>query len=245
MPQAGGSAAREFERRKQARRRRFRANLVRILVVAVVLGVIAGAAAGSVLTPKAAWGVGLVVAAVFLASSWVLPQTTTAWATGAAGERKTARALAKLPPDRFAVLHDRAIPGSRANIDHLVIGPPGVFVVESKLYKGKVTVKGGELLVNGRRKPIIEQAHREAAVVQSALGAELARLGIDVWPLLCIHGADLPWTKKVLGVRIVGARGLGRTLRDMPTALQPADVQGLVDLAAQRLPPASWRSVQT
>ena len=239
MSEAGGSTAREFERQKQSRRRRFRDNLGRILAVAVALGAISGVLIGAVLGVKAGWELGILVAVAFVVSTWVLPQTTTAWAKGEAGERKTARALAKLPPDRFTVLHDRAIPGSPANIDHVVIGPPGVFVVESKSYKGKVTVQGDEVLVGGRRRPIIEQAHREAAVVQSALAPELARLSIDVWPLVCIHGADLPWNKKVLGVRIVGARGLVRSLRDMPPILGPEDVRLLGDLADQRLPPAS------
>jgi hypothetical protein len=238
MSRAGGSAAREYQRRKEARRRRFRANLVRILGAAVMLGAIAGLAVARAIDPRVGWWVGLLVVGAFVAGNWVLPQSTTAWAIGAAGERRTARALAKLPPDRFAVLHDRAIPGSRANIDHIVIGPPGVFVVESKFYKGKVTLKGDQLLVNGRRKPIIEQAHREAAAVQSALRPELSRLGIDVWPFVCIHGADLPRTRKVLGVRIVGGRGLVRALMRMPTVLRPESVRLLEGLLIQRLPSA-------
>ena len=60
----------------------------------------------------------------------------------------------------MAVLHDRRIPGSRANIDHLVISPAGVFVIDAKNYKGRVErrVRGawlsGEdcLYVGGRDK---------------------------------------------------------------------------------------------
>ncbi|MDP9270153.1 MAG: NERD domain-containing protein, partial [Chloroflexota bacterium] len=61
----------------------------------------------------------------------VVPIHITAWATGADGEARTARVLEPLRAEGFAILHDRRIPGGRANIDHIVIGPPGVFVVET------------------------------------------------------------------------------------------------------------------
>jgi Nuclease-related domain len=46
-----------------------------------------------------------------------------AWRRGAAGERRTGRLLGPLERHGWVVLHDLAVPGSRANIDHLVIGP--------------------------------------------------------------------------------------------------------------------------
>ena len=61
-----------------------------------------------------------------------------AWRRGAAGERRTARRLAQLERHGWAVLHDLAVPGSRANLDHLVIGPGGVFVIDSKQYRGRL-----------------------------------------------------------------------------------------------------------
>lgn len=48
------------------------------------------------------------------------------WARGAAGERATAELLERLPLQRWAVLHDLKVPASRANIDHLAIGPSGL-----------------------------------------------------------------------------------------------------------------------
>ncbi len=63
-------------------------------------------------------------------------QATKAWATGAAGEERVAEVLAGVPG--IDVLHDRRVPGSRANIDHIVIGPSGVFVVDAKKYQGSI-----------------------------------------------------------------------------------------------------------
>jgi hypothetical protein len=59
-------------------------------------------------------------------------------ATRGGGERRTARLLGPLKRHGRAILHDLAVPGSRANIDHLVIGPGGVFVVDSKQYRGRL-----------------------------------------------------------------------------------------------------------
>ncbi|WP_134772996.1 nuclease-related domain-containing protein [Ornithinimicrobium flavum] len=86
------------------------------------------------------------------------PQTTKAWATGAVGEERLGRRLdPRRPPGR--VLHDRGIPGSRANLDHLVVCPTGVYVVDAKRYQGRPhrVVEGGlftprtEKLLVGRR----------------------------------------------------------------------------------------------
>ena len=86
----------------------------------------------------ASW-LGLVVAApAAAAAGWGLrlrpSPDTVAWRRGAAGERHTARLLDPLERHGWAVLHDLALPGSRANIDHLVIGPGGALVIDSKHY---------------------------------------------------------------------------------------------------------------
>ena len=74
-----------------------------------------------------------------------------AWRRGAAGERRTARLLDPLERHGWAVLHDLAVPGSRANIDHLVIGPGGVFVIDSKQYRGRhgARVPWGKVVTQG------------------------------------------------------------------------------------------------
>jgi hypothetical protein len=52
---------------------------------------------------------------------------------GPAGERRTARLLDRLTRDGYVVFHDLAVPrNTSANVDHLVIGPTGVFVIDSK-----------------------------------------------------------------------------------------------------------------
>ncbi|BAS11743.1 hypothetical protein AHiyo8_00460 [Arthrobacter sp. Hiyo8] len=64
-----------------------------------------------------------------------------------------------MAPDGLAVLHDRLIPGSKANIDHIAITPGGIWVIDAKRYKGgpQLKIEGGilrprvERLLVGRR----------------------------------------------------------------------------------------------
>jgi hypothetical protein len=67
---------------------------------------------------------------------------------GAAGEIQVGNGLAKLPDD-YCVINDVATP--HGNLDHVVVGPTGVFVLDTKAWRGIVTSDGkGELLLNGK-----------------------------------------------------------------------------------------------
>lgn len=73
------------------------------------------------------------------------PQSTRAWGTGAIGEERLGSRLNELAGDSLRVLHDRKIPRSTANIDHLAVTPNGVFVIDAKRYRGRpaLVVDGG------------------------------------------------------------------------------------------------------
>lgn len=60
------------------------------------------------------------------------PQSTTAWDTGAVGEERLGHRLNASESETCRVLHDRRMPGSRANIDHLAVTPTGVYVIDAK-----------------------------------------------------------------------------------------------------------------
>src|SRR3954469_25066176 len=72
-----------------------------------------------------------------------------AWEQGAIGEVTTAALLSGLEDIGWVILHDLAIPGSKANIDHLLIGPGGVLVIDSKNFSGRIT-RGSGTLWHGR-----------------------------------------------------------------------------------------------
>jgi len=62
------------------------------------------------------------------------PQHIRAWQSGERGEIAVARVLDSLTAHSIPALHDRRIPHMRSNIDHIAIGPAGVYVIDAKRY---------------------------------------------------------------------------------------------------------------
>jgi hypothetical protein len=158
---------------------------------------------------------------------------TRAWWDGARGERATARLLRRLDRHGAVVFHDVAIPGTPANADHVVIGPAGVVLVDSKRYTGRVW-QGPDGRVWHNQYPMdrpLRALRLEAAVI-----AEL--LGVPVRPLVCVHGAHVDMAGLSAGeVEILPA---GR-LRGVLTATRQrsdVDVAALVARAHTMLRPA-------
>jgi hypothetical protein len=156
-----------------------------------------------------------------------------AWRRGAAGERRTAQLLGPLERHGWAILHDLAVPQSQANIDHLVIGPGGVFVIDSKQYRGRLRLDPSGGLWHGRYPlaPTLQAVSFEAD--QAAV--VLPDPGLAVVPIVAVHSAQVPWGKVVVaGVPVVAARRLPSMLRQLPEVLGPEQVTALVDEARIR-----------
>jgi hypothetical protein len=231
--QAGGSAQATWRRLRAAEWAAWTRTLP--WRVAVVLGI---GAAGGVLGSQLAPRLGLVLGALAaLAAGWGLrfrpsPDAIT-WRRGAAGERRTARLLDPLERHGWAVLHDLAIPGSRANIDHLVIGPGGVFVVDSKQYRGWLQLDGSGRLWHGRY-PLAPMLCAVAFEADRAAQV-LVYPDVVVVPIVAVHGAQVPWGKVVTqGVPVVAAKRLPSMLRQLPAVLGPERVAWLADQARVR-----------
>jgi hypothetical protein len=121
------------------------------------------------------------------------PADIAAWDRGAAGEELTARILAPLEHLGWTVLHDRRVPGSSANIDHLAVGPRSVTVVDTKAWRGRVKLLGDGRLWYGRTP--LDHVLATLSWVAAEVGAHLSRRLTDPVPvqaLLCLHGARLP-----------------------------------------------------
>jgi hypothetical protein len=151
------------------------------------------------------------------------PHSTNAWAYGHKGEAKLGKQLNAFLEEGMGVLHDRRIPGSKANIDHLVVAPSGVFVIDAKNYKGRVEKRdrGGwfstdyRLYVGGRDKtPLIAGLPKQVDAVKTALADEFA--DIPVGMVLCFVDAD--WSLfanpvELGGAHILWPRALGKLIR--------------------------------
>jgi hypothetical protein len=106
------------------------------------------------------------------------PQHVTAWRTGAVGEEEFGRKLSQAASQNLIVLHDRKLPGSRANIDHIAVTPGCVWVLDAKRYKGKVETRGHglfsrrppDLFVGGRNQTkLVEGVKKQVQTVRSIL----------------------------------------------------------------------------
>jgi len=156
-----------------------------------------------------------------------------AWRKGARGERRTARRLRRLVRRGYVAFHDLAMPGSRANIDHLLIGPSGVFVIDSKQYTGRVErTPDGHVWHNYY--PLDEQLR----TVRDEARAVETILDVPVIPLVCVHGASVQWGGlSAQGVAIVAAGQLRGAL-GADAVLSAEQVAVLAGTAQARLRPA-------
>jgi hypothetical protein len=173
------------------------------------------------------------------------PQSTKAWAKGSEGERLLAADLTKRVGDRAVLLHDRKIPGTRANIDHLAVAASGIWIIDAKNYKGKVEQRdvGGwlktnrRLYVNGRdqSKLVAGLARQINAVLEVIDGSE-----IPVHAALCFVDSEWGLLAKPFqhaGVWVAWTKKLSEMIA-VPGSLTTEDVLRIADSLALGLPPA-------
>ena len=147
------------------------------------------------------------------------PQSTRAWERGSIGEQKLAEALAGI--EGLVVLHDRRVPKTRGNIDHIVIAPAGVFVVDAKRYQGLIQIRdrGGlfsrdDRLYIGSRdcSNLATNMGWQVSAVLNALTVENVDLSVvPVTPVLCFVDGEWPLLlppESFMGVRLEGKRSI-------------------------------------
>jgi hypothetical protein len=190
---------------------------------------VAGATIGGLALFTGRWWLsGVAVALALLARGCQPLPDPDRWRRGAGGEVATAALLAGLPR-RFVVFHDRRLPGGRGNIDHLVFGPSGVWVVDSKSRRARLRVRHGQ--VRAGQYPI------DVTPVRTQAARVADRLGVPVTPLVAVHGPGLRRRgKRVEGVLVLPA---GRVIRRLRRGrhLRSSEVAPLAEAADQMFPP--------
>ncbi len=142
------------------------------------------------------------LASMFVISRYVMPLVERG-DRGASAEEHVGGLLDELAEEEWRVIHDASF--GRGNVDHILIGPAGVFTVETKSAAGPVRVArvhGGTL----------RQAHAQQRAVE-------AIAGVSVEPLLVFSRAwvDRPLARRK-GVRVLPARMLvGHLNKRSPT----------------------------
>jgi hypothetical protein len=230
----GRSALAQYRRRRAAELAGWTRSLAWRAPLVAAAGLVAGTLAAQAGLPGAGLA-GLTVAAVV---GWRLrfrpSEQAHAWRRGAAGERQTARLLDRLGPDGYAVLHDLALPDSPANLDHLVIGPSGVFVIDSKQWTRQVHQSADGLIWHNHYR-----LDRSLATLRWQAESLGRLLGVPAAPLVCIHGALVQGGGlRAQGVAIVPAFLL-RSALGYDQVLSQVDVEQCAAAARRRLRPAA------
>ena len=218
----GASAQAAYQRCRHKEREQWRDRWWwpwRSLVVAAV-GLSAGLLVGLAMGAWLGWRV---AALAGLLAWWRLrfhPSATARfWRRQAQMQRRTAGVLDELEEEGWLVLHDVALPGWSASLDHLVIGPTGAWAIESR---------------RDTRPSRPDLSWKAAAVADS-----LAGTGVAVQPLLCLHlGVRLPGRRSVQGIAQVSLRRLPDVVRNGPRA-QAVEVQQASARALQVFRPAA------
>jgi hypothetical protein len=153
-------------------------------------------------------------------------RATKSWDAGAAGERIVADRLSLLIPHGWFLLHDVHWPGRpKANLDHVLVGPGGVVVVDAKNWTGEVRVSGG-VLWQGRfaRTQSVEGALAQCAAIASVLAPPHRRF---VRPLICLAGQPDVFAITNADVAVAGADRVVEAVLALPPVLDHQTVVGL------------------
>lgn len=165
-----------------------------------------------------------------------------AWRIGADGEEAVAAQLAKLGP-RWRVLHAVRVGEQGADIDHVVIGPAGVFTVNAKHHPdASIWVGGDTFMVNGRRVPYIRNSRHEAARAGRLL-AEQVGFPVKVVGVIAVMGARGGYKIKREpedgAVVVVERKRISQYLARMPASLSDRELDTIVEAARRS---TTWRA---
>ncbi|WP_245740907.1 nuclease-related domain-containing protein [Nonomuraea maritima] len=206
-------------------------------IIAVAAGVVVGFLAAD-------WRIGA-TAGVFAAIAEAIYRSRSnssvpAWRRASVAERRTEAQLRSLERNGYRTLHARAIPGSEAQIDHLVVGPTGVYAVDSEKWDRRlpVRVQMGKKLYHGpfdmktRLTEAMWEATQASELISKAFGRE-----ISVVPSLAIYGPAVPWKiMTIRGVDVYQGDRARKWITKRERALTDSEINQLYEISAQVLP---------
>ncbi|QRN96845.1 NERD domain-containing protein [Archangium violaceum] len=160
-----------------------------------------------------------------------LPSMEQAWGKGADGEEHVGELLNQLQPLGWTVIHDLKISSSGANVDHLVIGPPGVFVIDTKFVSGNVWVGGSNVMVGGFSKDYVEKLEAQAMRVREKLCNATGWGSLWVQGLLVFVEPNLTVKEQPNNVVVLSDDELVPGLLQQPPKLSPRQMEMLSQVA--------------
>jgi hypothetical protein len=221
---------------------------LRLWRIRIIIMVVVGAVFGLV---TKSWEVGLTLAILAgIIDSVYRSRNAANYVNGAQpggrAKKTTSRQLAKLRREGYLTIEGRHIPESPEVIDHLVIGPSGVYAIDSEKWDAKLPIR----TINGKRlylgpdsqKDRLEHAIWEASQASEILSATLGT-AIPVRPALGIYGPKIPWEMATIrSVDIYTGNQLRKYLKRRGRVKEGAikltreQIQAIYDAADQELP---------
>ena len=176
------------------------------------------------------------------------PQHTRAWGNGAEGERAVARRLDALADRGVIALHDRKVPGSSANIDHIAVGPSGIYVIDAKYREtGRVQLRRPgsifrpappQLWVGGRNcTKLVASMAKQVDVVKVALPEGLRPHVRAILALVNVDWGNFPTAFETNGVLVAWPKEVAR-VAGRAGPLSAAEVRSISGQLANTLKPA-------
>jgi hypothetical protein len=154
------------------------------------------------------------------------------WNKGAKGEKTVAKQLEKLG-DGFYVLHSVTRSESGTDIDHVVIGPTGVFSLNTKDHIGKaVTVYEYMIYVGGVKTSYIKASESEGRIATRLLSAACGQ-NVFVQPVIVVMCDNFVVKGHPEHVRVVTRRGITEWLKTQPVILEQQQVEAIYAVARQ------------
>jgi hypothetical protein len=175
--------------------------------------------------------------ATFLARLLQVHSNERAWRVGAEGEEEVARRLGRLGKG-WRVLHSVPVGEKGSDIDHVVMGPSGVFTLNTKNHiRSNVWVTENVFMVNGRKTDYFRNSRHEAARASKLLSAACGFV-VPVEPIIVVMAATLTVKSKPTDVHVVGRKRIRKWLTHQRPVLLPEHVEQIYAHARRDL---TWR----
>ena len=203
---------------------------------------LAGAAAGAGVAAEAKALRDVAPVRTFIARLLGVHTDERAWRVGAKGEQLVAAQLERLGPS-WHVLHSITLSETGTDLDHLVIGPGGVFSVNTKNHPNhKVWVAKDTFMVNGQRQTYVRASRGEgrkvSRILSTACGFEVAARPV----IAVVNAMDLVVKEQPGDVRVCSRRRIVEWLKTQPTVLGLAEVEAIYSVARRS---TTWLSATT
>ncbi len=195
------------------------------------------------------WRYGLTAAVIYVAADSIYRSKTTAVVPASvrvtSAQRFTRRRLKVLHAAGYRAMHARTIPGTRHVIDHVVVGPAGIFALDSQRLDRRLPLRVIDgMLYHGRAsmEDRLDHAKLEAKHAATLIAAELGQR-VRVRPVMVMYGPSISWViMRVKGVAVFDGSRVGTYFKRQSKAaaenqLSPDQIAAITAASERALPP--------